>query len=258
MRGTVIAVVAALTVCASVEAQAAPLDKGTQDRLEGRWATHCGARISQAPFDPSMEIEFQRSGGSLFDSDGADIEQRGRILNTARAGNDITLTISFSENAGPETRHLRLSGANRMTSRASRGKAVAFRRCEKPDRVSTAGLSAKAATDLTLSSRGSIFFAEGSGPGVNCNKVKSFLRLDLLGPVTFNVHRWGDAGDEWLKVREATEKDGAILISGTASVTDGKNWQASREEERRLEIRWFDDSRIDVQPWGVPFTRCLD
>src|SRR5436190_15360905 len=111
MRSAVIAALVTVMMGASSEAYASPLELSAKNYLEGSWATHCRDTPVDTGFNSSMEVEFQRSGGSLFHTDGVDIEVRGRIVRAERQGRDIVLTTFYTDDEKTEAEVNRLRPA---------------------------------------------------------------------------------------------------------------------------------------------------
>jgi hypothetical protein len=249
-----------MMAAALLEAGAAPLDQNTKAHLEGRWAAQCASSGVSTDFNPQLEIEFERSGGSLFSSDGIDIESRGRITHSDQRGRQIGLTAYYSDAKGAKAdqKHLELIRTDQLALRGAErnGRPVVLRRCGKPNRQIVEHLSATAAIDLTLSKRGGAYFIEDDGKARCDAKPKSWLRFDLIGPTNYSVHRWGDFGDEWLNVSRASNGDDMIAISGTATIIKGDKWQEKHEERHDLRIRWLGKDHIRIEPWKASFFRC--
>ncbi len=256
------AIVALVMMAAVSRAHGAPLDQGTKDYLEGSWAAECISGGTNTDFNPTLHIEFQRSGGSLFYSDGIDLEGRGRIVRSDQRGKDVDLTAYFSDAKEVEAdqKRLRLIRADRLALRGVKlnDKPAILRRCGKPARQAIEQLSPTAAVDLTLSRRGGVHFIEDDGRAACGAEPKSWLRFDLIGPTYYFAHRWGDFGEEWIDVSNASGGSDAVAISGIARITKGDNHRQERKERRDLHIRWLNKDHIHVEPWNVTFLRCAD
>jgi len=258
MRRATIVVSMMMMAAALSEAHSAPLDQGTKDYLEGSWAVRCITSGANTDFNPTLHIEFERSGGSLFSSDGIDLEGRGRITRSDQRGKNVDLTAYYSDakNTEADQNRLRLIRTDRLTLRTN-SRPVVLRRCGRPIRKPVERLSTAEDRDLTFSKRGGVHFIEDDGK-MKCDaKPKSWLRFDLIGPTSYFVHRWGDSGDEWLNVSNASGGGDAVAISGIARITQGDNSQ-EKQVRRELRIRWLGKDHIRVEPWNVSFLRCAD
>jgi hypothetical protein len=255
---TVIALVAMMS-STSVQAFAAPLEDSTKVLLEGSWAARCVSGGVNTDFNPDLRIEFQRSGGSLFSSDGIDLEARGRIMKAVRQGRDIVLTAYYSDDksAKADIKRLRVINNQALELRGSRpnSKPVTLQRCGRPVRRPVEHLGAATVIDLTLSTRGGAYFVEGS----DCHtKPRSWLRFDLIGPSSYSAHRWGEMGDEWILISDASEQSGRVVMAGTAEIARENSLQGTQKQRRVLRLWWLDKSHIRVDPWNATFQRCAD
>jgi hypothetical protein len=236
------------------------LDQDSRDYLEGAWATHCGDEPPDEDmgFDPSFSVEFERSGGSFYFSDGVDIQVRGRIVSARREGDHFHLEIDYG-GTEKDVWRLRLAGTDRLEQLEDTGdaKVLVFKKCERPDRKPVRQLNSKTVLDLTLGKRGGIYFAEIEGEESVCPaNPKSVLHFDLIGPAYYSVWRFGDFGDESIQIRESLQEGANVSFSGKARIVEGNQWKNAREGDRTIRVRWLDDKRIRVEPWNASFLRC--
>ena len=238
------------------------LGQSSQDYLEGVWAKHCGddPPDPNEGFDPSFSIEFRRSGGSFYFSDGVDIDVRGKIISAERAGKDTRLVVFYgSGESVHDIWYLRPVAKDQLESRKDeqRGKPDIFKKCSAPDRKPVEKLSSRTVLNLTLAKRGGAFFVETDGKDASCKATpRSWARFDLIGPTRYSVGRWGESGGEWLTIAEASELGDEIVLTGSAEITNGEEWQNARKEARTIRVRWLDCERVYIQPWNAQFLRC--
>ena len=194
----------ALTCLVSaVRAEGVQLSPERKAWLEGVWsgvssdtsADKLCSRIAPPPDTTTLSIEFERSGGVLFASDGGEGATRGKITTAEETNGVVSIT------AGDEVFRLRPDSDNTMSrvrSSASLGGDVdtmVFKRCSKPaDRAAIAlddnGLK-YLASDLPGDEA---FFLDErllSKTGDRCAVQETqYLFFALIGPSEFRLSRW--------------------------------------------------------------------
>lgn len=216
--------------------------------LDGGWCTDDqGGDIERE----SYEFEFARSGGSVFFSDGVDIQVRGPITSASERGRDIYLSMRLGTQVS--TIHLRrLPSSSSLTSVGAwtvndRPVDTTLSKCGEAKPATVARLSWASARSLSVSDDGgSVTFAQPRADGGDpCMPNGSYLNFDLIGPSNYYAWRTSPEQDAFWHVISARDKGDAVRISGHADSGDVT-----------LMVRWRDKSHIVVEPWGETFVRC--
>lgn len=171
--------------------------------LEGVWsgvptdvsADKLCSRIAPPPGATALSIEFEKSGGVLFASDGSDTAIRGQITNASESNGVLSITV------GDEIFRLRPDSdkiMSRVRSSASLGGDVdtmVFKRCQKPADRSAISLELQDLKYLASDLPGdeAFFMDERLVPktGDKCAVQETqYLFFALLGPNEFRLSRW--------------------------------------------------------------------
>ena len=184
-------------------AEGIQISKERQSFLEGVWsgvpadvsADKLCSKIAPPAGAMALSIEFERSGGVLFASDGSETSLRGKIAEAQEMNGVVSLT------AGEEIFRLRPDSDNimsRVRSSASLGGDVdmmVFKRCQKPADRSVIALDDEALKLLSADLPGdeAFFIDERLVPktGDRCKvKETQYLFFALVGPAEFRLSRW--------------------------------------------------------------------
>jgi hypothetical protein len=118
-------------------------------------------------------------------------------------------------------------------------------RCRRPNHAINRAVSWPMIERLTSSGGRFVVFVEPKPGEPNvCRRGRSYLHIDLIGPVRFSVD-WGGRSNGYWPIASAHEtKDGVSL-----SVHEGNKLV-------QLRLSWLDTTRLRVEPWNVTFVRC--
>jgi len=192
-----------LGLSAAAQAAGTPLTPERQAWLEGVWsgvsadvsADKLCSKLTPPPGATALSIEFQRSGGVIFASDGSEDATRGRITEAVEENGVLSLTV------GNDVFRLRPDSDNIMTrvrSSASLGGDVdimVFKRCSKAADRSAIAVDDKGLNYLASDLPGdeAFFIDERLVPktGNRCavNETQ-YLFFALIGPSEFRLSRW--------------------------------------------------------------------
>lgn len=143
----------------------------------------------------AMAIEFEKSGGVLFSSDGGETAIRGRIATASETNGILSLTVGDEVfRFRPDTDRI----MSRVRSSASLGGDVdtmVFKRCNRPADRSAIALDADGLKFLASDLPGdeAFFIDERLAPktGNRCAVQETqYLFFALIGPAEFRLSRW--------------------------------------------------------------------
>lgn len=198
-----LALITLILTAAAGRAEGIQISKERQSFLEGVWsgvtadvsADKLCSKLAPPAGAMALSIEFERSGGVLFASDGSETSLRGKIVEAQEMNGVVSLT------AGEEIFRLRPDSDNimsRVRSSASLGGDVdmmVFKRCQKPADRSVIALDEVGLKVLSADLPGdeAFFIDERLVPktGDRCAvKETQYLFFALVGPSEFRLSRW--------------------------------------------------------------------
>lgn len=158
--------------------------------IEGTWCTNSHSGDTERE---SYEFEFERSHGSVFFSDGTDLQMRGPITSAREHGRDIYISIRFggSEESALHLRRQSVAELILVDAETIDGRSMDFvlSKCGKADPRVVENLSWHSARRLSVGDNGvSITFAalQPDG-GDSCSPNGEYLKFDLIGPENYFV-----------------------------------------------------------------------
>jgi hypothetical protein len=203
MRAAFFFLLACFCFLSAVPATSSELPQSRKAWLEGVWSglpTNVSAdklcsRLAPPSGAATLAIEFERSGGVLFYSDGRESAIRGAISPATEVNGVVVLTI------GDNVFRFRPDGDRimwRVRSSASVGgdvETMVFKRCEAPADRSAFHIDAEALKFLASDLPGDEAFfmderiARKSGDRCNVRETQ-YLFFALVGPTQFRLSRW--------------------------------------------------------------------
>jgi hypothetical protein len=203
LRTFLLSLMAMLGLSAAAQAAGTPLTPERQAWLEGVWsgvsadvsADKLCSRIAPPPDATALSIEFLRTGGMIYASDGSEEATRGRITDAFEENGVVSLTV------GNDVFRLRPDSDNIMTrvrSSASLGGDVdtmVFKRCSKPADRSAIAIDDNGLKYLASDLPGDEAFfmderlAAKTGDRCAVNETQ-YVFFALIGPSEFRLSRW--------------------------------------------------------------------
>jgi len=203
LRTFLLSLMAMLGLTAAAEAAGTPLTPERQAWLEGVWsgvsadvsADKLCSKIAPPAGATALSIEFLRSGGVIYASDGSEDATRGRIIDAFEENGVVSLTV------GDDVFRLRPDSDNimsRVRSSASLGGDVdtmVFKRCSKPADRSAIAVDDNGLKYLASDLPGDEAFfmderlAAKTGDRCAVNETQ-YLFFALIGPSEFRLSRW--------------------------------------------------------------------
>jgi len=239
---------AIVVLCAMVAACAAlnapptapkPLEQADQQYLEGMWVVSEGRSrsvcSSPSPDDTSYEIEFRRTGGTVWVADSVDNDARVKIADATKTGKTIRLTLEGRDSVMTLNR----IGADVMRATAQfnnpdyHGVEWIYR-CMAPRHDAVQEIPSDTAIWFTMRAEGGPYFVEerANTPvqslcgGAYPTSGITVLEFELIGPSNFQINEWKDGRYNriWRIAGSHVGPDGSIVFSaapksGTPSFT---------------------------------------
>lgn len=270
--------IACLWTAQAAAAATVEISPERQAWLEGVWsglpadvsADKLCSRIAPPPGATTLAIEFQRTGGVIFYSDGSETALRGMIAAATEENGVVSLTANDTVfRFRPDTDRI----MSRVRSSASVGGDVdmmVFKRCELPADRSAIDIDADAMKLLASDLPGdeAFFIDERIAPksGDHCAVQETqYLFFALVGPSQFRLSRWNSFA---VADRLASKKPVKIPLDPIS------DWQIESVHfeggKYVVRLRDFDDTKalpetIHVEPraggitipqWKRSYVRC--
>lgn len=203
MRAALLLILASLWFVQPASAEGISLTPERQAWLEGVWsglptdvsADKLCSRIAPPAGATTLAIEFERTGGVLFFSDGAESAMRGVVSAATEENGVVSLTVNETVfRFRPDTDRI----MSRVRSSASIGGDIdimVFKRCEAPADRTVIDIDADAMKFLASDLPGdeAFFIDERIAPkaGDRCAVDQTqYLFFALVGPSQFRLSRW--------------------------------------------------------------------
>lgn len=278
MRATFVLMLASLFMIQAANASDTELSDTRKAWLEGVWsglptdvsADKLCSRVAPPAGASTLAIEFERTGGVLFYSDGEDAPLRGTITEAKEINGVVVLT------AGDNVFRFRPDSdriMSRVRSSASIGGDIdimVFKRCETPVDRSAFDIDLEALKFLASDLPGdeAFFIDERIAPkkGDRCSvKETQYLFFALVGPTQFRLSRWNSfavadklASGKSVKLPLDPVSDWhveSIHVEGGKYVVRLKDFEDSKAlpETIHLEPR---PTGIAIPQWKRSYVRC--
>lgn len=253
-----------------------PLDRATEDYLEGAWLLNekpaqgsCTAHIYD---HDEIEFEFRRSGGRMIIYQKFDLFSAAGFSSAEMGGDVLTATIAGLNGKPQGTLRLRLLPPDRVevlsekTGTADGPASIAYR-CAPPDRNLSQDVPDRLLSVLTWPKSGTAIFVEpgaGMSDAETCNPSGSgwrrWLQFEVIGPVHAYVLGKGfDSKFDLSPIRSVRALDGHRLAIDLQEWRHDRppHWEAgARAKTFTLTADW-DGRRLHIPELDAQFVRCF-